>query len=78
MWRLRYSLEAAGYIADNWGMVRTLVDAIAGLRNLENAHPEQVRLEMDIFVWPVADHLVYYSITVEAKIIEILVIRPID
>lgn len=78
MWRLRYSLEAAGYIADNWGMIRTLVDAIAGLRKLENARPAQVRLEMDIFVWPVADHLVYYTITTESMMIDILVIRPID
>lgn len=78
MWRLRYSLEAAGYIADNWGLLNELIHAIRSICPLENPIPEDARLEMDTYVWSTAEHTIYYTLTPERKIINILVIRPIE
>jgi hypothetical protein len=77
MWRLRYALEAAGYIADNWGLLNELISAIRSLCAMEHPVPEGATLEMDVYVWSIAEHTVYYTLTSERKIINILVLRPI-
>lgn len=78
MWRLRYSLEAAGYIADNWGLLNELISAIRSICPLDDAVPQGAKLETDVYVWATAGHTIYYTLTLERKIINILVIRPAE
>ena len=79
MWRMRYSLEASGYIADNWHLIDDLIVAIKSLREMEFAiPPEGVNNELGIYVWAVAHHLVYYATVPERNIINILVLKPLE
>ncbi len=79
MWRLRYSLEASGYIADNWHLIDDLITAIKSLRALDDATPaEGVYQERGMYIWEVAKHLVYYTIVREKNVINILVLKPLQ
>lgn len=78
MWRIRYSLEASGYVADNWHLIDDLIIAIKSLREMELAIPPAgVNNELGIYVWAVAHHWVYYATVPEKKIINILVLKPL-
>lgn len=79
MWRLRYSLEAAGYIADNWHLIDDLIAAIKALSAIDSAiPPEGVQRELGIYVWEIAGHQVYYATVPEKNNIHILVLKPLE
>jgi hypothetical protein len=78
MWRLRYSLESAGYIADNWHLIDDLIAAIKALAETDDAiPPEGVQRDLGLYVWEIAHHRVYYAPIPEKNNINILVLKPL-
>ena len=78
MWRIEYDRSVRNYIYDSYPYTEKVWRAIKSLRHTENGIPLDpvTKLEPEVFVWTVEEHLVIYRRFSEERILRFLVLKP--
>ena len=78
LWRLKYSRETSNYVLDSLPYNEVVVNAIQRLAIMPSPYPPGIIQAdvLDILIWRVAEHEVYYLVNEETLTITILAIHP--
>jgi hypothetical protein len=80
MWEIKYSQEVRSYIYDSYPYTAMVWDVIKSLKNSSDGLPPTGAqlLELELYLWTVANHLVIYRRLIDERILRFAVVKSME